>query len=232
MSNHSSCQRIMGRIYTPLTNYSKSIRYSKLMITSSTCPSSNIDTLVICLIQNDKICRILSSSWNKTLAITKKKFKMFKMPPMCSRNPNILWTKNFRLEPKKFKKSKSINLKSKLTDNALEYWYLKKMFVTFMLINETTSGWHLLVIFRYESLSEPATIRRDNLEDALLMYQYYRDVEDELSWIQEKLPIASSTDLGNSLNAVQNLMKKHQVTNWSILRLPVFANFIYLYQKI
>lgn len=70
-----------------------------------------------------------------------------------------------------------------------------------------------MVIFRYESLSEPAVIRRDNLEDALLMYQYYRDVEDELSWIQEKLPIASSTDLGNSLNAVQNLMKKHQVTN-------------------
>lgn len=70
-----------------------------------------------------------------------------------------------------------------------------------------------MVIFRYESLSEPATIRRDNLEDALLMYQYYRDVEDELSWIQEKLPIASSTDLGNSLNAVQNLMKKHQVNN-------------------
>lgn len=69
------------------------------------------------------------------------------------------------------------------------------------------------MIFRYESLSEPANIRRDNLEDALLMYQYYRDVEDELSWIQEKLPIASSTDLGNSLNAVQNLMKKHQVTN-------------------
>lgn len=77
-----------------------------------------IDTLVICLIQNDKICWILSSSWNKTLAITRKKFKMFKMPPMCSRNPNILWTKNFKLEPKKFKKSKSIITKSKLTDTA------------------------------------------------------------------------------------------------------------------
>lgn len=66
-------------------------------------------------------------------------------------------------------------------------------------------------VYRYESLSEPATIRRDNLDDALLMYQYYRDVEDELSWIQEKLPVAASTDLGNSLTAVQNLVKKHQV---------------------
>lgn len=69
-----------------------------------------------------------------------------------------------------------------------------------------------VLICRYESLTEPASIRRDNLEDALLMYQYYRDVEDELTWIQEKLPVASSTDLGNSLNSVQNLMKKHQVT--------------------
>ncbi|XP_061172689.1 spectrin beta chain, non-erythrocytic 5-like [Saccostrea echinata] len=70
---------------------------------------------------------------------------------------------------------------------------------------------------KYESLSEPATIRRDNLEDALLMYQYYRDVEDELSWIQEKLPVAASTDLGNSLNAVQNLMKKHQALESEII---------------
>ncbi|XP_048733527.1 spectrin alpha chain, non-erythrocytic 1-like isoform X2 [Ostrea edulis] len=70
---------------------------------------------------------------------------------------------------------------------------------------------------KYESLSEPATIRRDNLEDALLMYQYYRDVEDELSWIQEKLPVAASTDLGNSLTAVQNLVKKHQALESEIV---------------
>jgi len=36
-------------------------------------------------------------------------------------------------------------------------------------------------------------------------------VEDELSWIQDRKPTAESTDLGNSLTAVQNLMKKHQV---------------------
>ena len=64
---------------------------------------------------------------------------------------------------------------------------------------------------KYASLGEPAQIRRDNLEDALQMYQFYRDVEDELSWIQDKQPVASSSDLGNSLMAVQNLMKKHQV---------------------
>ncbi|KAK3093468.1 hypothetical protein FSP39_016126 [Pinctada imbricata] len=70
---------------------------------------------------------------------------------------------------------------------------------------------------RYASLSEPAQIRRDNLEDASHMYQFYRDVEDELTWIQEKQPAASSTDLGNSLSAVQNLIKKHQALESEII---------------
>lgn len=53
-------------------------------------------------------------------------------------------------------------------------------------------------------------IRRDNLEDALLLYQYLRDVDDEMQWLLEKEPLAVSTDLGNSLTAVQSLQKKHQ----------------------
>ena len=66
------------------------------------------------------------------------------------------------------------------------------------------------IVQRYQSLHEPVQIRRDNLEDALLLYQFLRDVEDELSWIREKLPTASSTDLGTSLTSVQTLQKKHQ----------------------
>lgn len=54
-------------------------------------------------------------------------------------------------------------------------------------------------------------IRRDNLEDALLLYQYLRDVDDEMQWLIEKEPLAMSEDLGNSLTAVQSLQKKHQV---------------------
>ena len=69
----------------------------------------------------------------------------------------------------------------------------------------------LSVVDRYNSLADPCHVRRENLEDALHMYQFFRDVEDELSWIQDRKPIAESTDLGNSLTAVQNLMKKHQV---------------------
>ncbi|XP_052269284.1 spectrin beta chain, non-erythrocytic 1-like isoform X3 [Dreissena polymorpha] len=70
---------------------------------------------------------------------------------------------------------------------------------------------------RYASLHEPASIRKDNLNEALAMYQFYRDVEDELSWIHDKKPIAESTDLGNSLTSVQNLMKKHQALEAEIV---------------
>jgi spectrin beta len=55
-------------------------------------------------------------------------------------------------------------------------------------------------------------IRRDNLEDALLLHQFLRDVDDELQWLAEKEPKASSADLGTSLTAVQSLQKKHQVS--------------------
>ena len=54
------------------------------------------------------------------------------------------------------------------------------------------------------------------MEDALLLYQFLRDVEDEQTWIQEKLPLASSTDLGSSLSAVQTFQKKHQALETEI----------------
>ena len=52
---------------------------------------------------------------------------------------------------------------------------------------------------RYATLGEPCQIRRDNLQDALLLYQFYRDVQDEVRWIDEKTPIAASRDLGDNL---------------------------------
>jgi len=55
-------------------------------------------------------------------------------------------------------------------------------------------------------------IRRDNLEDAILLHQFLWDVDDELQWMAEKEPLASSTDLGTSLTAVQSLQKKHQAS--------------------
>ncbi|KAF6212345.1 hypothetical protein GE061_012867 [Apolygus lucorum] len=72
------------------------------------------------------------------------------------------------------------------------------------------------VIDRYRSLQEPMQIRRDNLEDALLLHQLLRDIEDEMQWFKEKEPLAGSTDLGNSLNSVQSLQKKHQTMETEI----------------
>jgi len=69
--------------------------------------------------------------------------------------------------------------------------------------------WH--VVNRFRSLTEPCNIRRENLEDALLLYTFFRDIDDEMSWIREKRPIAAMTDLGTNLQTVQSLQKKHQV---------------------
>ncbi|XP_059148013.1 spectrin beta chain, non-erythrocytic 2-like isoform X3 [Physella acuta] len=70
---------------------------------------------------------------------------------------------------------------------------------------------------KYNSLQEPCHIRRENLEEARRMYQFFRDVEDELAWIQDRRPMAESQDLGHSLSSVQNLMKKHQALESEIV---------------
>merc|ERR1719228_1695946 len=64
---------------------------------------------------------------------------------------------------------------------------------------------------RYEALHEPVQIRRENLEDSLLLHQFNREVADETIWLEEKLPLAASGHLGTSLSEVQNLIQKHQV---------------------
>ena len=64
---------------------------------------------------------------------------------------------------------------------------------------------------RYEALNEPVQIRRENLEDSLLLHQFNREVADETIWLEEKLPLAASSHLGNSLSEVQNLIQKHQL---------------------
>ncbi|XP_058129165.1 spectrin beta chain, non-erythrocytic 1 [Anopheles coustani] len=75
----------------------------------------------------------------------------------------------------------------------------------------------MMTVKRYHSLHEPTTIRRDNLEDSLLLHQFLRDAEDELLWLNEKEPQAASKDLGSSLTAVQSLQKKHQALEAEIL---------------
>ncbi len=53
--------------------------------------------------------------------------------------------------------------------------------------------------------------RHQQLEDSLKLHQFNHDVEDELAWVREREPLASSSSLGSTLTGVQSLQKKHQV---------------------
>ncbi|XP_061199763.1 spectrin beta chain, non-erythrocytic 5 [Neopsephotus bourkii] len=66
------------------------------------------------------------------------------------------------------------------------------------------------LVQRYKSLHDPLQERRRSLEASRLQYQFFRDVEEELAWVHEKLPMASSKDYGQSLSTVQSLQEKHQ----------------------
>lgn len=60
-----------------------------------------------------------------------------------------------------------------------------------------------------------------------MLQQFTRDVDDELEWLQEREPLASSRDLGTSLFAVQSLHKKHQTLEAELAsREPVVASLI------
>ncbi|XP_027528670.1 spectrin beta chain, non-erythrocytic 5-like, partial [Neopelma chrysocephalum] len=66
------------------------------------------------------------------------------------------------------------------------------------------------LVQRYKRLRDPLQERRGNLEASRLQYHFFRDVDEELAWVHEKLPLASSRDYGQSLATVQSLQEKHQ----------------------
>ncbi|XP_077975326.1 spectrin beta chain, non-erythrocytic 1-like isoform X4 [Styela clava] len=63
---------------------------------------------------------------------------------------------------------------------------------------------------RLEELIEPLNKRKQMLGNSKQLHQFYRDVEDEKMWIDEKLPLATSVEHGASLQEVQSLQKKNQ----------------------
>ncbi|XP_052008385.1 spectrin beta chain, non-erythrocytic 4-like isoform X3 [Xyrauchen texanus] len=63
---------------------------------------------------------------------------------------------------------------------------------------------------RIVQLIEPLKERRRILLASKEVHQVGRDLEDEILWIQERLPMATSQEHGTSLQAVQQLMKKNQ----------------------
>ncbi|XP_053577742.1 spectrin beta chain, non-erythrocytic 4 [Bombina bombina] len=63
---------------------------------------------------------------------------------------------------------------------------------------------------RIVRLIEPLKERRRILLASKEVHQVTRDLEDEILWVQERLPLATTKELGSNLQAVQQLIKKNQ----------------------
>nr|XP_006001605.1 PREDICTED: spectrin beta chain, non-erythrocytic 1 [Latimeria chalumnae] len=68
----------------------------------------------------------------------------------------------------------------------------------------------IIVQTRFMELMEPLKERKNNLLASKEIHQFNRDVEDEILWVEERMPIATSTDHGHNLQTVQLLIKKNQ----------------------
>ncbi|TSU11377.1 Spectrin beta chain, non-erythrocytic 1 [Bagarius yarrelli] len=63
---------------------------------------------------------------------------------------------------------------------------------------------------KFQALQEPLKKRRSNLMASREIHQFNRDVEDEILWVEERMPMATSTEHGNNLQTVQLIIKKNQ----------------------
>nr|XP_036847184.1 spectrin beta chain, non-erythrocytic 1 isoform X2 [Manis javanica] len=68
----------------------------------------------------------------------------------------------------------------------------------------------LTVQTKFTELLEPLNERKHNLLASKEIHQFNRDVEDEILWVGERMPLATSTDHGHNLQTVQLLIKKNQ----------------------
>ncbi|KAF7704200.1 hypothetical protein HF521_021272 [Silurus meridionalis] len=69
--------------------------------------------------------------------------------------------------------------------------------------------WHMAN--RYNGLAEPLQVYRDTLESWQILFQFYRDIDDEILWIQDKLLGMASKEFGTSLESTQAMVKKYHV---------------------
>jgi hypothetical protein len=55
------------------------------------------------------------------------------------------------------------------------------------------------LLCRFEALKPAVDTRKGKLQDSLHFHQFKFDADEELQWIKEHLPAASSTEYGKSL---------------------------------
>uniref|UniRef100_A0A1A7Y081 Spectrin beta chain n=1 Tax=Iconisemion striatum TaxID=60296 RepID=A0A1A7Y081_9TELE len=75
---------------------------------------------------------------------------------------------------------------------------------------DEVDGRRQVVENKFQELLEPLQRRRNFLVASREVHQFNRDVEDEILWAQERIPVARSTDHGHNLQTVQLLIKKNQ----------------------
>ncbi|XP_045697382.1 spectrin alpha chain, erythrocytic 1 [Phyllostomus hastatus] len=63
---------------------------------------------------------------------------------------------------------------------------------------------------RFLGVQNLAAVHHEKLKEAYALFQFFQDLDDEESWIEEKLVRVSSQDYGRDLQGVQNLLKKHK----------------------
>ena len=80
---------------------------------------------------------------------------------------------------------------------------------------------------RFNDLEDPIATRQAQLEDSLKLFQFLHAVELEMAWIKEHKPQAASVDYGNSQEAVQNLLKKHNVCMTFKVNLQLFQFILF-----
>ncbi|XP_045921767.1 spectrin beta chain, non-erythrocytic 1 isoform X1 [Micropterus dolomieu] len=76
--------------------------------------------------------------------------------------------------------------------------------------SEEVDGQRISVERKFQFLQAPLKKRRDNLMASREIHQFNRDMEDEILWVEERMPLATSTDHGHNLQTVQLLIKKNQ----------------------
>uniref|UniRef100_A0A8C9Z8X2 Spectrin beta chain n=1 Tax=Sander lucioperca TaxID=283035 RepID=A0A8C9Z8X2_SANLU len=72
------------------------------------------------------------------------------------------------------------------------------------------NGQQRRVTDNFSNLQDPLELRRQRLLASKEAHQFNRDLEDEILWVKERMPLADSTDHGKDLPTVQLLIKKNQ----------------------
>lgn len=63
---------------------------------------------------------------------------------------------------------------------------------------------------RFVTVRELAKTRGDKLTESNRLHEFFREMDDEESWIREKKILVTSEDFGKDLTSVQNLRKKQR----------------------